>query len=163
MALAEAASGALVFRPARPEDLVAIVWLFVGDEAGGHGDTLDDAVLPLYEAALARILASPNDRLYVAEEEGRVVGTFQLTFIQTLVHRGRLRATVESVHVAGDRRSRGIGAAMIAFAVEEARKAGAGVVQLTSNKRRTQAHRFYERIGFTRSHEGFKMELDDGV
>lgn len=103
MAPAEAASGALVFRPARPEDLVAIVGLFVGDEAGGHGDTLDDAVMPRYEAALARILASPNDRLYVAEEEGRVVGTFQLTFIQTLVHRGRLRATVESVHVAGDR------------------------------------------------------------
>lgn len=149
----------LAIRLATFEDLKPIIGLFVDDEAGGHGDTLDEALAPVYEKAIARILASPNDSLYVAELSGRLVGTFQLTLIQTLVRRGWLRATVESVHVASDVRGLGIGAAMMRFAIEEARAAGAGVVQLTSNKRRVDAHRFYERLGFVRSHEGFKLEI----
>lgn len=147
-------------RQATAEDVPAIVALFVDDELGGHGDSLDLAEAAIYRQAFAEIAASPNDTLWVAEVEGRVVGTFQLTLVRTLVHRARLRAIVESVHVASALRGRGIGAAMMRRAVEEARRRGAGVVQLTSNRRRTDAHRFYERLGFTASHVGFKWELD---
>jgi GNAT superfamily N-acetyltransferase len=149
----------LVVRRATPEDLPGIVAVLADDDVGGHGDTLDPDAAPAYETALAAILANPNERLFVAVLDGEVVGTFQMTFIRTLAHRGRLRAVVEAVHVAAARRSRGIGAAMMARAMAEARTSGAGVVTLTSNKRRLDAHRFYERLGFARSHEGFKMEL----
>lgn len=150
----------MIIREASAADVPAIVALFVDDELGGHGDSLAPDLAPVYAAAFARILASPNDTLYVAERDGRVIGTFQLTLIQTLVHRARLRAVVESVHVASSERGRGVGAALMRRAVAEARRKGAGIVQLTSNARCKDAHRFYERLGFTPSHVGFKLELD---
>jgi GNAT superfamily N-acetyltransferase len=82
-----------------------------------------------------------------------------MTFIPNLTGRGALRAKVESVKVLGARRSQGIGAAMMGFVEQEAREAGAAMIELTSNKRRGDAHRFYERLGFARSHEGFKKVL----
>ena len=96
----------------------------------------------------------------MAELGGEVVGTFQRSLIPGLVARGRTRMKIESVHVRGDLRSRGIGAAMMSFAIEEARRAGAGLVELGSNKQRVEAHRFYERLGFNKTHEGFKLLLD---
>ena len=150
----------LVIRPAEAADLTGIVSLFVDDETGGHGDSLDPALGPLYAAAFARIEASPNDTVFVAVLGARIVGTYQLTFVPSIVHRGRLRAMVESVHVDSRLRSRGIGAAMMRHAEAAARAGGAGILQLTSNKKRLDAHRFYERLGFAKSHEGFKMDLD---
>ncbi|MDR3495087.1 MAG: GNAT family N-acetyltransferase [Ancalomicrobiaceae bacterium] len=149
----------LNIRPAVVADLEAIVALFADDGLGGHGDTLDPAMRPAYLAAFAAIETSPADHLFVAELDGRVVGTCQIIFTRSLPHRGRLRATLEAVQVAAAVRGRRIGEALVGHAVEFARARGAGVVQLTSNKRRLDAHRFYERLGFERSHEGFKLDL----
>ncbi|MCO4054388.1 MAG: GNAT family N-acetyltransferase [Bosea sp.] len=165
-------SGITIRRAVR-SDLEPIIQIYMADEAGGHGDDWNETSRPDYERAMAAILASPVNRLYVAVADpervetgraavavgGEIIGTFQLTLTPGLVGRGRTRATIESVHVRPERRGGGIGAAMIAHAIAEARAAGAGTVQLTSNKLRTAAHRFYERLGFARSHEGFKLKL----
>jgi GNAT superfamily N-acetyltransferase len=149
----------LTIRPAERRDLPALVALFADDPVGGHGDTTDPAAFPAYQAAFARIEASPNDRLYVAELAGAVVGTFQTTLITSLNGRGATTMKVEAVQTRADRRGQGIGAAMIAFAIEHAREAGATSVQLTSNLKRADAHRFYRRLGFAHSHAGFKLVL----
>lgn len=149
----------LVIRGARFEDLAAIVRLHEADAVGGHGDSWAPAHRPAYEAAFAAIAASPHVSLYVAEEGGQVVATFQLALLPGLTGRGALRAKLEAVQVRSDCRSRGIGAALVAHAKARAREAGARVIELTSNKRRVDAHRFYENLGFSRSHEGFKKPL----
>jgi Predicted acetyltransferase len=149
----------ILIRTARADDVPAIAAMFSSDSLGGHGDTADPAALPLYVAAFERIAASPNDTLYVAEVDGEVVGTFQTTFVTTLTGRGSSSLIVEAVHTRHDRRGAGIGAAMLAHAIEEGRRRGVRLVQLTSNLARTDAHRFYERLGFVRSHAGFKMKL----
>jgi GNAT superfamily N-acetyltransferase len=148
----------LSMRKARREDVAAIVAILRSDEVG-HGDAQGSPDLAPYLAAFARLEASPENTLYVAVIANEIVGTFQCTLIPGLVARGRTRMKVESVHVRPDRRSHGIGAAMMGFALAEARRRGAGIVELTSNKKRTAAHRFYERLGFEKSHEGFKMVL----
>ena len=147
-------------RPAAREDVSAILALLADDELashperGGHGDDLAP-----YLEAFDEIAADPRSDVYVATIDGRVVGTFQLTTIRHLTYRGGRVAVVESVHVASDARRRGIGEAMMRFAIEEARRRGCHRVQLTSNKRRTDAHRFYQRLGFVASHEGMKLAL----
>ena len=146
-------------REARAEDLEAIIRLHEEDSLGSHGDAWLPETKPAYEAAFAAIAASPDNTLYVAESEGRVVGTFQLTLIPNLTGRGATRVNVESVKVSAALRSQGIGARMMAFAEEAARAGGARTMELTSNKRRGDAHRFYERLGFSKSHEGFKKSL----
>ncbi|WP_228259563.1 GNAT family N-acetyltransferase [Siculibacillus lacustris] len=147
------------FRSARPDDLGALVAIFAADALGGHGDTTDPSARDAYRAALDAILADPRDRLVVAELAGVTVGTGQLTLLRSLPHRGRIHALIEAVQVASGNRGRGIGAALIAHLVALARTEGAGVVELTSNAARLDAHRFYERLGFARSHVGFKMTL----
>ncbi|MDN2579230.1 GNAT family N-acetyltransferase [Aquibium sp. ELW1220] len=149
----------LVIREARRDDVPAIAALYAADAVGGHGDSADPAALPDYMAAFERIAASPADRLFVAEMDGVVVGTFQTTLTPMMTCRGRLVLTVEGVQTRADRRGGGIGAAMMRHAVAQAREAGAGLVQLSSNAARIEAHRFYERLGFERSHVAFKMKL----
>ena len=146
-------------REATENDLEAIVALFADDPLGGHGDTTDPEALPDYLAAFARISAAPNETLYVAELEGEVVGTFQTMITTTLTARGSSNMIIEAVQTRADMRGRGIGAAMIEFAVEKARADGMRLVQLTSNAARKDAHRFYERLGFKASHIGFKIRL----
>ncbi|WP_112664265.1 GNAT family N-acetyltransferase [Microvirga flavescens] len=150
---------ALLMRRAGRDDLEAIIRLHEEDELGAHGDAWTPANVPAYEKAFAAIGASPDNLLFVAVAEGVVVGTFQLTFIPNLTGRGALRVKVESVKVRASERSQGIGARMMAHAEEVARQRGAAMLELTSNKTRKDAHRFYERIGFSRSHEGFKKKL----
>ncbi|MCB1427390.1 MAG: GNAT family N-acetyltransferase [Zhengella sp.] len=150
---------AVTIRPATRADVPAIVALFADDVLGGHGDTADPAALPDYLAAFDRIAASPCDTLFVAELDGRIVGTFQVTLTTAMTGRGRPVLTIEAVQTAAAMRGQGIGAAMVRHAVGEGRKAGARLVQLMSNKTRADAHRFYERLGFARSHEGFKLKL----
>lgn len=116
-----------------------------------------EAVHPAYENSFDAILASPDNTLFVAERGGEVVGTFQVTLIPGLVSRGRKRAKFESVHVAPECRGMGVGAVMIAFALDFAKGRGAELVELTSNKSRLDAHRFYRKLGFDQSHEGFKI------
>jgi len=149
----------LIIRSARADDLPHIVALFAADELGGHGDTTDPAAADDYLRAFEAISASPNDSLYIAELDGEVVGTFQTTLTATLSGRGATNMTIEAVQTRSDLRGRGIGAAMIRFAIDLAREAGARQVQLTSNAVRVDAHRFYERLGFQKSHVGFKMRL----
>jgi len=146
-------------REATENDLTAIVALFADDPLGGHGDTTDPAALPDYRAAFARISAAPNETLYVAELEGEVVGTFQTMVTTTLTARGSSNLIIEAVQTRADMRGRGIGAAMIEFAVEKARADGMRLVQLTANAARKDAHRFYQRLGFKASHIGFKIRL----
>jgi GNAT superfamily N-acetyltransferase len=150
---------ALLIREARASDLEAIIRLHEEDSLGTHGDMWLPETRPAYEAAFAAIERSPENSLFVAVEGDEVVGTFQLTFIPNLTGRGALRVKVESVKVKAARRSGGIGAQMMAFAEDHARTHGAAMLELTSNKTRTDAHRFYERLGFSRSHEGFKKKL----
>ena len=145
----------LAIRRARREDLDAIVALYAADSlhAGREPVTGD------WAGAFQEIAADPRELLLVGEESGRVVGTLQMTFLRYLTYGGARVALVEAVHVAASERSRGVGAAMMRFAIDEAKKRGCHRVQLTSNKARSDAHRFYERLGFTRSHEGFKLFL----
>jgi GNAT superfamily N-acetyltransferase len=153
------AAADLVIREATGDDVEAIVRLHEADTLGGHGDAWTPEREAAYRAAFAAIQASPDNSLHVACEGAAVVGTFQLTLIPGLTGGGRLRAKLESVQVAGARRSGGIGARMVAHAMGLARARGAGVLELSSNKRRTDAHRFYERLGFVASHIGMKLQL----
>jgi GNAT superfamily N-acetyltransferase len=146
-------------REAQAADLESIIRLHEEDNLAGHGDVWVPEHRPAYEAAFAAIERSAENLLFVAERDGRIVGTFQLTFIPSLTGRGALRVKVESVKVGSALRSQGIGAALMARAEIEARRRGAHLIELTSNKVRGDAHRFYERLGFARSHEGFKKKL----
>lgn len=146
-------------REATENDLEAIVSLFADDPLGGHGDTTDPEALPNYRAAFRKIAASPYETLYVAELDGEVVGTFQTMVATTLTARGSSSLIIEAVQTRADMRGRGIGAAMIVFAIERASETGMRLVQLTSNAVRKDAHRFYERLGFAPSHIGFKLKL----
>lgn len=148
-----------VVRDAVEADIPALAAIFAGDEKGGHGDTADPAATPAYLAAFRRIDASPDNRLFVAELGGEVVGTAQITFIVTLTGRGSLKMIVEAVQVRQDMRGRRIGEALMRHCMAVAREAGAAQITLTSNAVRTDAHRFYERLGFARTHAGFKMKL----
>lgn len=149
----------LVIRDARESDLPALIALFADDPIGGHGDTTDREAFEDYLQAFRVIDESANGQLFVAERAGEVVGTFQVLFNRTLTGRGGLSMIVEAVQTRADMRGQGIGAAMIEYAIEEARRHDCRLVQLTSNMARTDAHRFYERLGFARSHFGFKMKL----
>jgi GNAT superfamily N-acetyltransferase len=149
----------ILIRPARSDDLPALIALFAADALGGHGDTCDASALDAYRAAFDAIAADPRGGLYAAELDGRVVGTFQLILVRSLPGRGALRAFLEAVQVDEALRGRRIGEAMVRFAMAEAGRAGAQSLALTSNKVRTDAHRFYRRLGFASSHEGFKIAL----
>lgn len=145
-------------RPATAADLPFIVGLIVDDSVVPTGDD-PSAANPGYAAALAAIDADPNQDMMVAEFEGEPVGTLQLTYIPGLMRRGMWRGLIEAVHIAPAHRNKGLGGEMIGWAVEQCRARGCGMVQLTSNKKRVDAHRFYQRLGFSQSHEGFKLML----
>ncbi len=140
-------------------DVPAIAALHAQDAVGGHGDTANPVALPDYLAAFDAIAANPAATLYVAEADGAIAGTFQLTFIRVMTGRGALHLDIEAVRVDEALQGRGIGAAMMRFAIEQARAAGCKSVKLTSNASRTDAHRFYEQLGFAKSHAGFKLKL----
>jgi GNAT superfamily N-acetyltransferase len=147
----------VVLRRAERRDLPRLLELLAADQLGAHRERVDE--LRPYEAAFAAIDADPAQLLVVAADGDTIVGTFQLTFIPGLARRGALRGQIEAVRVAAEHRNRGLGAAMMRWAIAEARGRGCALVQLTSDRSRVDAHRFYERLGFTRSHDGFKLIL----
>ncbi|MEU3858137.1 GNAT family N-acetyltransferase [Streptomyces sp. NPDC028722] len=149
--------GDLEIRDATADDLPAIVAMLADDPLGAQRESPDD--LTPYRAALERLDADPNQHLVVAVREGRVIGTLQLTIIPGLSRKGATRALVEAVRIHADERGSGLGSLLIEWAVDASRRLGCHLVQLTSDKSRTDAHRFYERLGFTASHEGFKLRL----
>ena len=148
-------------RRATADDLPGLVALLADDVLGATREALagSEEHLAPYRRAFALVDADPAHLLVVAREGSTVVGTLQLTVLPGLAHRGALRGQLESVHVRAELRGRGVGAAMIAWAVDEARRRGCGLVQLTSTKVRADAHRFYGRLGFVASHEGFKLQF----
>ena len=149
----------LTYRNATPIDLPFIIALIVEDSVISTGDDPADAAHPDYVDALAEITADPNEEMIIVEEDGVPVGCFQLSYLPGLMRRGQKRGQIEVVHVAESRRNRGIGAQMMRWAIERCRQNNCSMVQLTSNKKRVDAHRFYERLGFLKSHEGFKLYL----
>ena len=168
----------LIFRRATRADVPAILELLDDDEiararsAGvGPGTAAAGAATVVTEnatseaadaacwAAFEAIDADPRNELIVADQGGTVVGTCQLTFTPSLSRRGAERMTIEAVRVGAGLRGRGVGRAMMAWSLARARERGCGLAQLTTDKRRTHAHRFYASLGFTASHEGFKLTL----
>ncbi|MGX1313169.1 GNAT superfamily N-acetyltransferase [Streptomyces calvus] len=149
--------GDLEVRGARAEDIPAIVAMLADDPLGAQRESPDD--LSPYLTALERLSADPNQHLVVAVREGRVVGTLQLTIIPGLSRRGSTRSIIEGVRIHADERGSGLGGRLIQWAIDTSRHEGCQLVQLTSDNSRTDAHRFYERLGFTASHVGFKLAL----
>ncbi len=152
--------GSLVIRDAVEAELPRIVEIIHRGAVDGKSDELPE--LPLaegYVAAFRAITSSPNGRVLAAEVDGAVVGTVQFTVIANLSHVGKPVGQLESLHVDATMRSQGIGEALVRYCIERAREAGCFRVQLTSNKSRSDAHRFYFRIGFKASHEGMKLNL----
>lgn len=160
LAQIELNGGPVILRAAGVQDVPAIVALIAGDQLGATRDGVrDEADLAAYLAAFEAIDADPAHVLAVAESAGGIVGTMQLSFLPGLARRGALRAQIEAVRVAESTRGSGLGAAMMAWAIDEARRRGCALVQLTSDKSRADAHRFYRRLGFVPSHEGMKLAL----
>ncbi|WP_406437888.1 GNAT family N-acetyltransferase [Streptomyces sp. NBC_00631] len=149
--------GDLDIRAAVADDIPAIVGMLADDPLGAQRESPDD--LTPYLSALERLSADPNQQLVVAVREGRVVGTLQLTVIPGLSRRGATRSIIEAVRIHADERGSGLGTHFIEWAIDESRRQGCRLVQLTSDASRIDAHRFYERLGFTASHVGFKLEI----
>jgi ribosomal protein S18 acetylase RimI-like enzyme len=149
----------LTFRDATAADLPAVVALLHDDVLGAGREDPDD---PAYARAFAAMQSQPGNRLLLALDGAEVVGCLQLILIPGLSHRGTIRAELESVRTASTRRGEGIGAALVRHALSEARAAGAGLAQLTSNATRADAHRFWLAQGFAQTHAGFKMSLGPG-
>ncbi|MGW6703340.1 N-acetyltransferase family protein [Streptomyces sp. NPDC054956] len=147
----------LLIRPAVQADLPAIVAMLADDPLGATRESPDD--LAPYEEALERLVDDPHQHVVVAVRDGRVVGTLQLTIVPGLSRKGSTRSIIEGVRVHADERDSGLGTRFIEWAVERSRAEGCLLVQLTSDVTRTDAHRFYERLGFTASHVGFKLQL----
>ncbi|MFD6528557.1 GNAT family N-acetyltransferase [Streptomyces sp. NPDC060184] len=147
----------LLIRPATLADVPAIVSMLADDPLGAQRESPDD--LSPYEKAYRRLADDANQRLVVAVRGDRVVGTAQLTIIPGLSRRGATRSVIEGVRVHSEERGNGLGTRLIQWAVDESRRQECQLVQLTSDATRTDAHRFYERLGFTPSHVGFKLAL----
>jgi GNAT superfamily N-acetyltransferase len=144
-------------RRASPGDIPAIVRLLADDHLGA--DREDLSIPDSYQRALEAVDAQPGNGVYVMELDGRVVGTMQLVVIPGLSHQGATRMEIEAVRVDSSLRSKGLGEKLIRWAIEHARANGCSMVQLTSHKSCEGAHRFYARLGFANSHEGFKLQL----
>lgn len=147
----------VVIRRATSADVAGIVAMIADDQLGATRESTED--LTPYLDAFERIDADPNQLLMVAERNDELVGTMQLTIIPGLSRRGSSRGLIEAVRVAAPARGAGLGTTLIQWAIEESRARGCTLVQLTSDKSRTAAHRFYDRLGFHNTHEGFKLKL----
>jgi GNAT superfamily N-acetyltransferase len=147
-------------REAVEGDVPAVVQLLAADQLGATRDGavgVDD--LQPYLRAFRAVDADPAHLLLVAVDDRDVIATMQLSMLPGLARRGALRAQIEAVRVRADYRGRGLGAALFEWAVAEARRRGCALVQLTTDKSRADAPRFYERLGFVASHEGLKLRL----
>ncbi|TYB49972.1 GNAT family N-acetyltransferase [Actinomadura chibensis] len=151
----------MTFREATVADLPGIVRLLADDPLGSTRETPGDTIPEEYFTAFAAIQNDPNNTVLVAEVAGEVAGTLQLTFIPGLTYTGGERAQIEGVRVAASQRGTGIGQDMINFAIDRARARGCRLVQLTTDRQRPAAIRFYQKLGFRPSHMGMKYHLTD--
>ncbi|WET78014.1 GNAT family N-acetyltransferase [Amycolatopsis sp. QT-25] len=147
----------MIIRQARREDVAAIVGMLADDQIGSTRDSADD--LTPYLKSFEEIDADPAHLLIVADDGGEAVGTLQLSIIPGLARKGALRGQIEAVRVRASHRGSGLGAELMRWAIDESRRRGCALVQLTSDVKREDAHRFYERLGFEATHTGFKLKF----
>lgn len=148
------------FRAATRDDLHTIVELLIDDVLGAQRERLDDPLPAPYIDAFEAIELQPGNRIIVAvNDNDNVIGCLQLTLTPGLARLGMTRATIEAVRIARNHRNTGLGEQMFRFAIDEAKRAGCGLVQLTTDRERPDAHRFYEKLGFEPSHIGMKLSL----
>ena len=153
-------SGALILRDAKRGEVPAIVRMLADDPLGGTREHAEEPLPRAYYEAFDATAKNPDNRLLVAEIDGEIVGTLQLVFIRGLSRLGATRAQIEAVRTAASNRGAGLGRQMLLAAIEMARERGCAMVQLTTDKSRADAHRFYESLGFVTSHDGLKLTLE---
>lgn len=155
--MSERLTDEIIIRRATERDVPDIVALLADDPLGARRESPDD--LTPYLSAFAAIDADPQHWLVVAERAEQVIGTAHLTYLPGLSRRGSLRAQIEAVRISGAARGLGLGSRLIGWCVDHAREHGCALIQLTSDASREDAHRFYERLGFSATHVGFKLAL----
>lgn len=149
----------MIFRKATKNDLPYIIKLMVNDKLGKLRENYREPLPQSYYDAFEIINSDPNQELMVAENDAEILATFQLSFIPYLSFQGKLRAQIENVFVREDLTGQGIGKKMLEWAIESAKSRNAHLLQLTSDKQRPRAIKFYEDLGFTSSHEGMKLHF----
>ena len=148
------------FRKAEQKDLLAIVKMIADDKLGRLREDFRDPLPQQYISAFENIANDPNQELIVIEnEQQEVIGTLQLSYLQYLTYRGGIRAQIEAVRIRSDYRGKGIGEQVFKWAIERAKEKRAHLIQLTTDKQRPEALRFYEKLGFKASHEGMKLHF----
>jgi len=147
------------FRIATEQDLDRIVEMLADDALGSKRERYEQPLPVSYKKAFQAISTDPNNELIVACNGNEIIGVLQITFTPYITHQGGWRATIEGVRTLSSERAKGIGTELIRWAIERARERGCHLVQLTTDKQREDALRFYERLGFKASHEGLKMKL----
>jgi GNAT superfamily N-acetyltransferase len=149
----------LFFRLAIIDDLADIIKMLEDDKLGAKREKFEENISEKYISAFNKIIADPNQELTIVELNGKKVATFHLTFIQYLTHQGGLRGQIEAVRTSSDFRGMGIGKKVFEYAIDRAKQKGCIMLQLTTDKQRPDAIRFYESIGFVATHEGMKLKL----
>jgi GNAT superfamily N-acetyltransferase len=150
---------ALIFREALAADVPVLIALLAADSMGKTREIVSEPIDPRYWAGFHAIAADPNQMLVAAERDGRVIGCLQLSFLPGLSRLGAWRGQIEGVRVSAEARGGGVGQAMINWAIDQCRAKGCDLVQLTTDRRRADAQRFYARVGFEPSHIGMKLNL----
>jgi ribosomal protein S18 acetylase RimI-like enzyme len=148
-----------VIREARKSDVAAIVGLLAEDFLGQSREDPSSPPRREYLDAFDEMARDANQMMIVMEQDGAIVGCLQISVIPGLTLVGTRRGQIEGVHIASTHRGRGLGHRLLQWSIEECRRRGCGLVQLTANKARRDAHRFYASLGFEATHEGFKRAL----
>lgn len=151
----------MTFRKATIEDIPFIVEMLANDKLGSTRENFQDTLSENYSKAFQNISEDCNQELIVVEDfDKSIIGTLQLSFIQYLTYQGGIRAQVEAVRVREDKRGNGLGEKLFKWAIHRASEKGAHLLQLTTDKRRPEAINFYEKLGFSSSHEGMKLHFN---
>ena len=153
----------LTYRHASESDIPVLIKMLSDDSLGKLREDASTPVNPCYLKAIRHIQNDPNNELTVVESDGAIVGMLQLTFIPYLTYQGSWRCLIEGVRIKESFRGKGLGTQVFQWAIERARERKCHIVQLTSDKQRTDAIRFYENLGFNASHEGFKLKIGSDV
>jgi len=151
----------LIFREAMEKDLSTLISMLADDKLGAQREDPSTPLNHSYLSAFSHITQDPNNQLVVVESQGELVGMLQLTFIPYLTHIGSWRCLIEGVRIHRDYRGQGLGGELFNWAIARAKDKGCNLVQLTSDKLRPDAIRFYESLGFKATHEGFKLKLEN--
>ena len=151
----------MICRKATIEDIPFIVEMLANDKLGSTRESYQDTLSENYSTAFQNISEDSNQELIVVEDfDKSIIGTLQLSFIQYLTYQGGIRAQVEAVRVREDKRGNGLGEKLFKWAIHRASEKGAHLLQLTTDKRRPEAINFYEKLGFSSSHEGMKLHFN---